>query len=357
MIDLENAAGFERLDEQGMLAHIDGLPDQMQAALELGGDLPLPAWEGIDRVLVAGMGGSAIGADLVCSYIAPFCRLPVMVHRNYDLPAWAHGARTLVIASSHSGNTEETLSAFARAQSNGCRLAAVTTGGRLAQAGAQSGVAVWQYRYHSQPRAAIGYTTVLLLVMLARLGIIPDPKPELHAAIQTMRSQQAWLRATIPAAKNPAKRMAGQLFGRWVTVFGADVLEPVARRWKAQINEIAKAWGQFEPMPEADHNLLAAVMNPVEALVHTMALFLRAPSYHPRNLLRTNLTKTAFMLEGLNTDFIDAQGDTPLAHQWSALHFGDYTAYYLAMAYGVDPTAIEAIESLKVEMLSQHGLG
>jgi len=160
----------------------------------------------------------------------------------------------------------------------------------------------------------------------------------------------AGLRASTPTVKNPAKRMAGQLFGRWVTVFGADILEPVARRWKGQINELAKAWGQFETLPEADHNTLAAVMNPAEALEHTMALFLRASSYHPRNLLRTNLTKTAFMLEGLNTDFIDAQGDNPLAQQWSTLHFGDYTAYYLAMAYGVEPTTIEAIEALKREM-------
>jgi glucose/mannose-6-phosphate isomerase len=349
-MDLDNIAQFDQLDRQGMLAHIDGLPDQMQAAWELGGRLSLPTWEGIDRVLVAGMGGSAIGADLVSSYIAPFCSVPVLVHRNYGLPAWVSGGRTLMIASSHSGNTEETLSAFTQAQSNGCRLAAITTGGALAQACQQSGAALWRYSYQSQPRAAIGYTTFLLLAMLRRLRIIPDPEAELHATIQTMRRQQESLRAAVPAVKNPAKRMAGQLFGRWVTVLGADFLEPVARRWKVQINELAKAWGQFEPLPEADHNTLAAVMNPAEALEHTMALFLRAPSYHPRNLLRSNLTKKAFMLEGLNTDFIDAQGDTPLANQWSILHFGDYTAYYLAMAYGVDPTPIEAIETLKAEM-------
>ena len=354
MIDLDNITEFDRLDQQGMLAHIDGLPDQMQAAWKLAASLPLPAWEGIDRVLVAGMGGSAIGADLGCSYITRSCPVPVVVHRDYDLPAWANGPRTLVIASSHSGNTEETLSAFTLAQSNGCRLAGITTGGALARGSEQSGVALWQYNYQSQPRAAIGYTAVMLLALLARLKIIPDPQAELRAAIQTIRNQQVGLRAAVPTVKNPAKRMAGQLFGRWATVFGADVLQPVARRWKGQINELAKAWGQFEALPEADHNTLAAVMNPAEALEHTMALFLRAPSYHPRNLLRSNLTKTSFMLEGLNTDFVDAQGDTPLAHQWSALHFGDYTAYYLAMAYGIDPTPIRAIEALKDEMSATH---
>ena len=190
----------------------------------------------------------------------------------------------------------------------------------------------------------------MLLTLLARLRLIPDPQVELLATIQTMRNQQAGLRAAVPTVKNPAKRMAGQLVGRWVTVFGADILQPVARRLKGQINELAKAWGQFEALPEADHNTLAAVMHPAEALEHTMALFLRAPSYHPRNLLRSQLTKKVFMLEGLNSDFIDAQGDTPLAHQWSVLQFGDYTAYYLAMAYGVDPTPIGTIESFKDEI-------
>jgi glucose/mannose-6-phosphate isomerase len=128
------------------------------------------------------------------------------------------------------------------------------------------------------------------------------------------------------------------------------VLEPVARRWKGQISEVAKAGAAFEFLPEADHNTLAGVWNPEEVLMKVFALFLRAPSYHARNQLRTNLTKKVFMLEGINTDFIDAAGDTSLAHQWTALHFGDYTAYYLAMAYGVDPTPVEAIESFKLDM-------
>ena len=165
-----------------------------------------------------------------------------------------------------------------------------------------------------------------------------------------MRKQQAGLQAEIPVVHNFAKREAGQLMGRWVMVFGADVLEPVARRWKGQLNELAKAWGQFEALPEADHNSLAGLMQPAQALSNATALFLRASSYHPRNLLRTELTKQAYMLEGLNTDFVDAQGDTPLAQQWTALHLGDYVAYYLAMLYEIDPTPIQALEGFKKQL-------
>jgi glucose/mannose-6-phosphate isomerase len=351
-MNLDDIARFKQIDVQNMLSHIDGLPDQFNFAWEIGSQLPLPDWKGIERVLVAGMGGSAIGADLVAAYIAPQCPVPVIVHRNYSLPGWANSENTLVIASSHSGNTEETLSSFASAIENKCRILALTTGGKLAEMYQASGATLWQFEHQGQPRAAVGYSAGLLLAAFSRLGLIPSPEVEIRETVQAMRTQQETLGAGVSTANNLAKRLAGQIYGRWVMVIGADVLEPVARRWKSQISEIAKAWGQFESLPEVDHNTLAGLVYPEQALGQTMALFLRAPSYHSRNLLRSNLTKTAFMVEGLNTDFIDAQGSNPLAQQWTALHLGDYTAYYLAMAYGIDPTAIPTIEMLKSQMAS-----
>lgn len=349
-MDLDNYREFAGIDPENMLAHIEGLPDQLYRAWQLGGSLPLPEWSGIERVLIAGMGGSAIGADLLTAFAAPHLKVPVQIHRNYDLPGWASGPGTLVIASSHSGNTEETLSAFERARSDRCQLLVVSTGGKLSQAARQAGVPAWEYTHTGQPRAAVGFSFALLLAIFTRLGLIPDPADELGEAVQAMHAQQVNLAPQVPVVNNPAKRMAGQLYGRYVTIVGADALEPVARRWKTQINEIAKAWAQFEALPEADHNTLEGLANPADNLAQIMALFLRAPSYHPRNRLRTELTKTILMLEGLNTDFIEAQGNGRLAHQWTALHFGDYTAYYLAMAYGVDPTPVEHLADLKDEM-------
>jgi glucose/mannose-6-phosphate isomerase len=166
-----------------------------------------------------------------------------------------------------------------------------------------------------------------------------------------MKSQQMALVAESPIPKNPAKRLAGQLMGRWVTVFGAGVLAPVARRWKGQLNEVAKAVANFEFIPEADHNTLAGVLHPVEVIPpHVMTLFLRAPSDHPRNRLRLDITRKTYMLEGMNVDSYTAKGDSTIAHIWTALHFGDYMAYYLAMAYGVDPTPVSALESLKAAL-------
>jgi glucose/mannose-6-phosphate isomerase len=285
-------------------------------------------------------------------YAAPDCPVPLVVHRDYELPAWATGPQTLVIASSHSGNTEETLSAYEIAQQRQCKTLAITTDGRLAWMADQENLPCWTFEHHGRPSAAVGYSFGLLLAALVRLGLLPDPQRELSEALTIMRAQQADLEPGVPVVKNPAKRLAGQLFGRWVTVLASGYMGPVARRWKSQISELAKAWAQFEFIPEADHNTLAGVVNPVDVLTRTMTIFLRSPSDHPRNFLRSNLTRQGFMIAGLNTDVFDAKGNSPLAHIWTGLHFGDYMAFYLAMAYGIDPTQVEAVESFKAALRS-----
>jgi glucose/mannose-6-phosphate isomerase len=353
---LDDLERIKQLDTLNMLAEIDGLPDQLARAYELGktseklGTSEVP----ISRVVIAGLGGSAIGADLLTAYVADMCPVPVFVHRDYGLPAFARGEGTLVICSSHSGNTEETLDSFETAQKNGCRVVTVCTGGELVSRARQAKVPVWTFDHKGQPRAAVGFSFGLLLVLFVRLGLVPDQADKIQSAVEAMKKSQAHLRPDIATVNNPAKRCAGQLMGRWVTVFGAGRLAPVARRFKGQINEVAKAAANFEFIPEADHNTLAGTLHPTEVLnPHTMNLFLRAPSDHPRNRLRIDLTKEHFMLEGTNTDFIDAHGDTPLAHMWTSILFGDYMAYFLAIAYGVDPTPIEALVSFKNALKQQ----
>ncbi len=347
---LDKWQDFAQLDTQNMLAEIDGLPDQLQAAWELGGRLELPAWEGIRAVVVAGMGGSAIGGDLLQAYAAPLASVPILVWRNYNLPAFAAGEGTLVLVSSHSGDTEETLAAYQAARRAGARVLTLTTGGELARRARQDGVPLWRFEHAGQPRAAVGYSFGLLLAALHRLDLLPDPSAELEEALGAMRTQQGSLRAPVPVVQNPAKRMAGQLMGRWPVILGADHLEPVARRWRTQISELAKAVAQFEALPEADHNMVAGVLQPEALFPHSMLLFLRGAKCHPRNQLRVEITRQILMVEGFNTDVIEAAGESRLAQQWTALHFGDYTAYYLALAYGIDPTPVEAIQGLKAQL-------
>jgi len=349
-MDLNQYQDFKNLDSQNMLKEMNGLPEQLENAWIEAEALPLPDFGQVRQILIAGMGGSAIGGSLVKAYTAPLASVPIEVHRDYGLPAWASGPETLVIVSSHSGNTEETLSALEKALERGCSILAISTGGKIAEVAKEHSTNLWIFNHKGQPRAAVGYSFCLLLNLLFRLGFIPDPQKELKDAVSELKKQRELIGPEIPDHQNPAKREAGQLVGRWVSVFGADLLAPVARRWKGQVSEIAKAWGQYEDLPEANHNTLAGVVNPEELLSKTMALFLLADSNHPRNKLRTKLTKKNFMLEGISTNLIKAKGKTRLSQMWTLIQFGDYTTYYLAMAYGVDPTPVAAIENLKREL-------
>jgi glucose/mannose-6-phosphate isomerase len=347
---LDDLKYFQKTDPENMLKKIDGLPDQLQAAWELGHSLPLPDFSEIKQVVVAGMGGSAIGADLLASYVAPIASVPVTVWRGYDLPAYAQGSGTLVIASSHSGNTEETLSAYNTAVERKSQTLAITTGGRLKQLAEEAGSPCWQFDHGGPPRAAVGYSFGLLLALAVRAGWIPEQEELLSAALTTLRDQAETIAAESPVANNPAKRMAGQMVDRWPTIVAGGFLAPVARRWRTQIAELAKAVAQFEELPEADHNMVAGILKPEKLFGATMVVFLRADLDHPRLVQRVNATKHFLMVEGFNTDMIKAPGENRLAQQWSALHFGDYTAYYLAMAYGLDPTPIDAIEDFKEQL-------
>jgi glucose/mannose-6-phosphate isomerase len=350
-MNLDDLTYFKKLDTLNMLAEIDGLPDQLQQAWDLGFTQPLPKLDEIRAIVISGMGGSAIGADLVAASVSSSIRVPIIVHRDYGLPAFAHGKQTLVICSSHSGNTEETLDSFESALQNECSVVAICTGGELAKRAGEKNIPVWRFSHNGQPRAAVGFSFGLLLSLFTRLNLIPDPSKDVAEAISAMKKSQEHLRADVPAATNPAKRYAGQLVGRWVTVMGAGILAPVARRWKGQMNEVAKAAANFEFLPEANHNTLAGTLNPAELLnTQTMTLFLSSPSDHPRNKLRSVFTRQIFMVEGMNTDAVDARGESTLAHMWTLILFGDYTAYYLAMAYGVDPTPVEALVAFKNSM-------
>jgi glucose/mannose-6-phosphate isomerase len=356
-MDLDNLERIRELDAQGMLGEIDRLPQQLEYAWRIGQEMPLPGENALKAVFIVGMGGSAIAGDLLAAYAAPLARVPIIVSRGYELPAYAAGPQNLLIASSHSGDTEETLSAFEEGAQRGMQRMAVTTGGELARRAESDGCPLWRFEHMGQPRAAVGFSFGLLLAALRRLGVLPPLESEVHDAAEAMKQAQTQLGAEVPTARNPAKRMAGQWVGRWPVILGSDFLSPVARRWRTQISEVAKSLAQYEELPEADHNMLAGVMAPEDLIMKTMVVFLRGSHNHPRNRLRVDATREVLMVEGFNTDVYEAPGETRLAQQWSALHFGDYCAFYLAMANGVNPSPVEAIEDLKRRIAGSSGAG
>jgi len=354
--DLDDLNRFVTLDREHMLAHIDALPDQLEAAWRAAQTLPLPDTHRQPRqIVLAGMGGSAIGGDLLAALIGPSSPVPFFVVRSYDLPACAQGPETLVIASSFSGNTEETLAAADQALGRGVRLLAVTTGGQLAAHAEAHGYPLWRIAYQSQPRAALGWSFGLLLGLAFRLGLAPALEGDLREAIEVLRQYTPVYTATSPVTQNPAKRGAGQLIGRIPVFFGGGLFEPVARRWKCQLNENAKVWAQYEGMPEANHNTIAGIGFPAEHRVNIAAVFITSRQLdHPRVTLRHELTFQLCLQNGIMADFFRPAGQSALAQMCHAIQYGDYVSFYTAMAYGADPTEIAPIMELK-EQLAARG--
>ncbi len=346
----DDLTAMRRLDTQGMIDQINQLPDQLENAWDLGLGLVLPDRESLRNIVIAGVGDSVTGLELAASYASITCPISISMCRQYSLPSWARGSETLVIISSHSGNDEEALSVFSQARENDCQIVVLTTGGMLAELGQKHGYPRWLFEYAGQPRQAVGFSFGFLIAALFRMDLILDPYLDLRDALHALRNQQTNLLPEVPVAFNPAKRLAGQMMDRWVFVLAAEALEPVARRWKGQINQAAKTWAQFESLPEADHNTLSGLSRPEGALSQMIALFLDAPSYHPRNRLRLELTRQMFMVQGVNTDVLYAKGESLMAYLWTLLLLGDYTSYYLAMANGEDPTPVEALTMLELEL-------
>jgi len=350
MINLDDPIIYPQYDRADMFGHIAALSDQCQAGWKLMQSVDLPAsFSQVDRIIVSAMGGSAIGGSLLASLIADECRVPLLVLRDYALPAYLRGPLSLVVSVSHSGETEETLSAFDEARRRGCQLMALTTGGTLAQRARDCGAALATFRYESPPRAALGYSFASLLAMLCRLGFVADKSADLAEALTVMRAWQKEIEPSSPVSRNPAKRLAGQMMGRNVVVWGSGILSEVARRWKGQINENAKQWSAFEVLPEADHNAICGTL-PDEVTAKTFVVFLTATLDHPRTQKRHAISRHVLMTSGVNTEAVAARGNSALAQMLSTLYYGDYVSGYLGLLNEQDPAATPGILELKARM-------
>ncbi len=352
-MNLDLFASFKEIDASGMLGYVGELPDQLANAWTHAAGLPIDrGLADVKRIAICGMGGSAIGGDLFASLTSGSLDKMVAVNRGYELPAWVRGKESLVIAMSHSGNTEETLTTARQALDRGARLLAITTGGKLAEMAEGVGAPVQLYRYPSLPRAALGWLYGMLLSAADRLGWL-KLESAIEEAVRVMDEQRKSCDVEVPLAQNPAKQIASKLAGKVPVIWGSGVLEPVARRWKTQINENAKSPAFFDSLPELDHNTVVGVEAPAEGLSKLAILQLAGPSDHPRVAIRQTATAAIVSAYGLPVERVAAAGVNTLANQFSLILLGDYVSYYLAMLYDIDPSPIPQIDELKVE-LARH---
>ena len=355
MIDLDNVASYRELDPDDMLGRISELPMQCRDAWANAQSLDLPeSYRRAGKVIFLGMGGSAIGGALLNDLVRYECAVPILINRDYTVPACVD-AQTLAIASSYSGNTEETLMSLEQVVEQGAMVLAITTDGKLAQRARELKAPLLTFNYKSSPRAALGYSFISLLGVMCRLGLVPDKAADLSEAITVMEDWQTEIKESVPLEKNAAKQLATRLHGHLPVVYGANYLSEVARRWKTQFNENAKHWSFFEQFPELNHNAVVGYQWPADLAEKIVVILLSSALDHPRNRVRIQVTQEILEQRGVAYQVVEARGASPLAQVLSIIHFGDYVSYYLALLNGTDPSPVDTISYLKKRLAEVPG--
>ena len=353
-VTLDDPAALRRIDPDDMLGRIAELPRQLAGARRVASSLESDArLSDIDAVIVLAMGGSAIGAELVAAAAGERLRVPLIVHRDYGLPAGA-GERTLIVAASHSGETAETLSGFDAARERGLPTVVITTGGRLAAMADEARLPLLRYQPGGQPRAAIGFGVGLVHELLSRLGFLEAPDP-LDTASSALASLFERMAPSVETAANPAKQLAWAIFGRMPVVYGHGLMAAVAHRWKTQFNENAKAWAAWEPMPEANHNAIEGSLNPRELGDAPYIVQLRDPDEPAEIAERYRVVEELLGERATNRSEVWAEGPTPLARVLTTVAYGDLVSVYLAILYQTDPTPVTLLAMLKERLARATG--
>ena len=349
---LDTLKDLKKLDPSGMYDKIYHFPEQLEEASGIGMNLnpDLEYFKGIRNVVVAGMGGSAIGGDLVRSYIADKINVPFMICRHYRLPEFVD-ENTLVIASSYSGNTEESLAAFNDAVNRKAKIACITTGGKLGELARKNSFLLAELPKGYPPRAALGYSFIPLLYLIHKLGFIGRIDDDISELIWGLKQYRATYAIDVRTGENPAKSLAIRLFEKIPIIYsGPELTDAVGTRWKGQICENAKCLAFSNQFPEFNHNELVG-WNIIKAYKNkVVVIYLRDSDDHDRVNLRMSIVKE--IISKLKVEIIDviSQGDFPMGRMFSLIQIGDFTSFYLAILNKIDPTPVKVIDFLKAEL-------
>jgi glucose/mannose-6-phosphate isomerase len=332
------------VDPSGQLDDILGMPDQLRDALWRVESANLQTQDSSDGLVVAGMGGSAIGGTLARAALGDRASRPIVLARGYALPAWTT-PNTTVLCASYSGNTEETLAVYEAAGALGARRIVATTGGKLAAAARADQVPVIPLPGGFQPRAAVAYSLVVAIEVAGLCGA----GDSLHAEIDVAAAHAEQLIGRWgPDADDDAlpKALARGLYGTVPQISGAGLTAPIAYRWKCQINENAKLPCFSSELPELDHNEICGWEGAAE-LGRFSAVFLDDSDLHPRIRQRIELTRGIIASSGASTYRVDGVGETRTERLVSLVLLGDLVSLYMAALRGVDPATVTAIDRLK----------
>jgi glucose/mannose-6-phosphate isomerase len=349
---LDDPDKVRQIDRGDMLSFCVDAPRHYEEAAKLVKKLSME-YPKPQTIVAAGMGGSAIGGELLKDWTRGRIAVPVEVCREYSLPAYADG-NTLVFVVSYSGETEESLSVFLDAVKRKCMTVCVSSGGTLQEFAEKLNVPHLRVPGGMAPRATLPYMFMPMLVLLSKMGVVSDVDHEISETIKTLRQAANANRPDKPLIDNVAKTLASNICGTIPVVYGFGFYRSVAQRLKTQFNENSKVPAKWESFPELNHNEIVG-WEAVRELAKCFSVTLIRDMDEPEPIRqRIEATKEIVRKQLVKTYEIEAQGTCALARMASVICIGDFTSVYLAVLRGIDPTPVRTISLLK-EKIKQSG--
>jgi len=355
LADIDDVEQVRALDPANMYNAIFDLPEHMAEAARIASMWRVQPVDFADprNIVVVGMGGSAIGGDMVVSTMSSKLMVPLQICRHYELPEYVDD-ETLLIASSYSGNTEETIAAVEDGLARKAMIAAITTGGLLKDICSINEVPWCQIPAGLQPRAAIGYSFVPLMLFLEKIGLVAGFSDELKTLIVALQKFREVFIEDLPVEQNPAKNLATKLIGKIPIIYsGPSVTAAAGSRFKAQLCENGKHLSFTNQFSEFTHNELVGWCESVEPYKDFLAvIILRDAEDLPQIRNRMNIVRDR--IKGLGVEIIEvhSKGATRMERMFSLVQLADFASYYLAVLGDNDPSPVEAIEDLKAQLAS-----
>ncbi|MEM2971002.1 MAG: bifunctional phosphoglucose/phosphomannose isomerase [Candidatus Bathyarchaeia archaeon] len=349
---LDSLEGIKKIDREGMLLFcVEAAKHYEEAAKiarNLSVDYPKP-----QTIVVAGMGGSAIGGELLKDWANDRIAIPIEVQREYRLPAYVN-KNTLVLVASYSGETEESLSVFLDAAKRNCKIVCVSSGGSLLDFAEKMGLPFIRIPTGIPPRAALPYLFTPLPIILEKTGLVSNVDAEIAETIKVLKGVSNENMPEKPVTANFSKSLASKINGTIPTVYGFGFYRAVAQRFKQQFNENSKIPAKWEFFPELNHNEIVG-WEAAGALAKDFSIIFIRDKNEPKEIqVRIETTKELISAEEVKTFEVWSRGESKLAKMLSTILIGDFTSVYLAILRGVDPTPVKTISLLK-ERMQQSG--
>jgi len=341
---LDDLKYIHEKDAQDALGIAERQWDQLQYVFDLP-ELSFP----VENIVYAGMGGSALAAQVSLSW--PGYSIPFEIVRGYDIPAYV-SSKTLFIASSYSGNTEETVEALRQAEQKGAHIIVIASGGKLETIATEKKYPFAKLPSGFQPRHVVLYNLKALVTILERAKLTAEDKADisLHEAAETVKQAVVGWKADVATPKNPAKLLALEMAGKSPVIYAGPKLFPAAYKWKISFNENAKNVAWCDAFSEFNHNeFLGWYSHPIDKPYGIIEL--QSDLEHPQIQKRFEISNKLLSGRWPEPHIIKAEGEHILAQLLWTIAFGDFVTLYVALLNGLNPTPVDLIEKLKKELI------